>query len=755
MSLLIRLPLNGNLNNYGSASATATNNGATVDDDNYTFDGNDDYISLNCSTIYNIIKGGSVPFTVSFWVYHADSTRAILFGDYGLSGAINFNIELNTSHQVRFYWNGSPDYTDQNISVEINEWTHVALTYDGSALRFYTNGVLTNTRNGALDIKNKTTGLYYLGRDSRTGTTALNGKLKDFRIYDTCLSESEIDTIAGKGGLQLWFPLNGNLNNQGLSNIGTSGSLTYVDGKLGKAGSGSFIITTATLNNIRAMFNSGGDFTISFWLKYSEATTGDIITYGDSSGTGTRLHIAVNNNVLRFGFRADDYDCPNSMVINRWYHITCTYSNNVKSIYIDGVLQGTKSSGKLSIPETYLSFGLTKCNMNDFRLYNRCLSEKEIKEIAKGLVLHYKLSGVGNENLIPNYDTSFLSYQDGTTTLFTNQMNGGTQEIVSNINGAKKCIHFHSLGGNNRQYRTLSAYSGKTYTISADYYSPNSQTTSWGGELNGGNYSWTKASATYTTPGKWQRLSYTYSNLTSDATIYYFIYCANGDDCYVKNIKIEEGSVATPWTPNSSDSKYHIMGYDNNIEYDLSGYKNNGIKVGTFTYTTDTPKYNSSTHFNSTSSYIQTTNLTTTGFGNSYSFSWWAKISSVTPMHWGFSDGIRLNGMYTGRLWNTGDSSNNPLYNPGTTTQVTAPTVNVWHHWVMTGDGTTCKVYKDGVLWATAKTYKAISGTTIIINGWDTSTSYSSDNYSISDFRIYATALSAEDVQFLYQSGSS
>jgi hypothetical protein len=46
----------------------------------------------------------------------------------------------------------------------------------------------------------------------------------------------------------------------------------------------------------------------------------------------------------------------------------------------------------------------------------------------------------------------------------------------------------------------------------------------------------------------------------------------------------------------------------------------------------------------------------------------------------------------------------------------------------MTGDGTTCKAYQDGVLWGQAKTYKTISGTRIYINGWDTSTSYSYSN---------------------------
>ncbi len=160
------------------------------------------------------------------------------------------------------------------------------------------------------------------------------------------------------------------------------------------------------------------------------------------------------------------------------------------------------------------------------------------------------------ENLISNFDTSFLTYNDGAVTILTNQMNGGTQEIVSNINGASKCLHLHSLGGNSRQYGTLPFTSGKTYTISADYYSPTSQSTSWRGELNGGDYSWTSKAATYTTPGKWQRLSYTYTSLTSDATMYFFAYCKNGSDCYIKNIKIEEGSIPTAWTPNPADELY-------------------------------------------------------------------------------------------------------------------------------------------------------------------------------------------------------
>jgi len=67
---------------------------------------------------------------------------------------------------------------------------------------------------------------------------------------------------------------------------------------------------------------------------------------------------------------------------------------------------------------------------------------------------------------------------------------------------------------------------------------------------------------------------------------------------------------------------------------------------------------------------------------------------------WGFADGIRLGAILNGNLWFTNDGTSNPLYNPGTTTQVTTPATSTWYHWAMVGDGSTCKVYRNGELWA-------------------------------------------------------
>ena len=207
MALQIHMPLSSNITNCGtstiataSSNITLTSSGAPITPDynfegSYSFNNSNSYISLTSTDLYSTITGGSQPFTIMMWVYHNDSTRAILFGDYSLSGAINFNIELTTAHLVRFYWNGSPDITATDSSVGLQAWAHVAIVYDGTTVKFYVNKTLKYTYTGTLTTRTKTSGSYYLGRDNRTGNTTLNGKLNDFRLYNEALTAEQISSI--------------------------------------------------------------------------------------------------------------------------------------------------------------------------------------------------------------------------------------------------------------------------------------------------------------------------------------------------------------------------------------------------------------------------------------------------------------------------------------------------------------------------------------------------------------------------------
>src|SRR5262249_50236266 len=74
--------------------------------------------------------------------------------------------------------------------VALNTWTHLAATYDGSALRYYVNGTLTDSQNHTGQI-NTSTGALRIGGNSVWGED-FKGLIDEVRIYNRALSAAEI-----------------------------------------------------------------------------------------------------------------------------------------------------------------------------------------------------------------------------------------------------------------------------------------------------------------------------------------------------------------------------------------------------------------------------------------------------------------------------------------------------------------------------------------------------------------------------------
>lgn len=563
--------------------------------------------------------------------------------------------------------------------------------------------------------------------------------------------------------LRIWLPLNGNLENQGLSDLKFSirnaeYTQTNNSGKIGvcyenTAHNNGGIVSDKMIDlgskqsmccwiNMTDVYSGSSLMGIGGQHRYS-ANTGMGLTIRYVSATSGYLSVNTGNGSSR---TYNTYYGTTLMSTGKWYHVCYTYDGSDVRLYVDGELDATHTVGGLSVPAEYVSVFMWSYNhndymfsgrINDFRCYDHVLSPAEVKEISKGLVLHYPLNrdGFGGDNLIvdtlKDSGESHTTYNIADYNFTESVVSGDTYTVSAKVNASseKKGICFYHSGGSYQMGAWMPINDTGIYTATFTATDNMASRTAGAGHGYCRVYVSNNASIQGSTP------------LSGTANVEW--------------IKVEKGGVATPWCPNPTDSLYSEMGLDSTTEYDCSGYKHNGEKIGALTYTSDTPRYNMSTHIGETTQKIHIPNLTTAGFGNSYSFAWWGKRSSNSPMFWGFSDGIRLNGMYLGTLWNTGDGSNNPLYNIGTTTQVTAPSTGVWHHYVMTGNGTKCYVYLDGELWAEAKTYKAISGTSIYINGWNSSTTYGSNDTSISDFRIYSTALDADSVRSLYNTAAS
>jgi hypothetical protein len=230
----------------------------------------------------------------------------------------------------------------------------------------------------------------------------------------------------------------------------------------------------------------------------------------------------------------------------------------------------------------------------------------------------------------------------------------------------------------------------------------------------------------------------------------------NGD-ISIKNFKAERGNVRTPWTPNKADAAWTTMGYSNNIEYDCSGFCNNGTKAGNITWNADSPRYTTSYRFPSYTSGIQCNNIL--NLNDSYSISFWVKMNTITTSTENVFVGLYL-GRNEGRTLINKQSNRNTFsfwVGDSTNVQVNSATTlatGKWYHVVGTKDKShVLRLYINGI---------QEGGTVTNVNsGKDSrpnvgSINYTSDgyngDYNIADVRIYATALSAADVQELYHS---
>ena len=572
--------------------------------------------------------------------------------------------------------------------------------------------------------------------------------------------------------LQVWLPLNGDLNNLGLNGniVPTATNTTIISaGKTGPCYQFGTAISYITIPK-EAMTSLTTEASVCFWFKIISWNTSYATYFQAGLGSTAWAHYIfgfLRNNAnstccftISNGSSASNasYLTP-AFDLNKWYHVALVYKTGHCLIYIDGQLYQDYTTS--IVPNfsgiTTITTGIcnnksnyqTNCQMNDIRIYNHALSPKEVKEIAKGLVLHYKLdnNGLGNPNLLP-CGGQYLINSPWSTTL--NRTDGYAWVTNSAFEASPSTTYTISVECDG----TLSnAHSAGGLSISDKpwsywlYISNTGTSKNWQAGQYDRALNLTSANNNYRKIGNTHVWTVTLASTEQYISIRTNSYSDGNTNLTINwwNMKVEKGTEFSGWSPFLTNT---------NIIYDVSGH-DCAATANAIAWSSPSPRYSTAAHFGSTSSKIHITNLPTSGFGNSYSFAWWGKRNSNSPMFWGFSDGIRLNGMYIGNLWNTGDSSSNPLYNIGTTTQVTAPSVNVWHHYVMTGNGTKCYVYLDGELWAEAKTYKAISGTSIYINGWDSGTSYCSDNTDMSDFRIYATALSADDIKELYHTSAS
>ncbi len=560
--------------------------------------------------------------------------------------------------------------------------------------------------------------------------------------------------------LQVWLPLTKDLRQQGLSNVMVinNGATFNSTGKLG----GCYYFNRSSSNYLKInnpLTSSANGVSMAFWVKLpSNGSVNDqLVHIGNGSGwTNNRFTCFVRggNSTLIFccgdGTNSTQYNCVSSaLTLNQWIHVTCTYKLNKMMIYLNGVLD--KEYNTSIVPSftnvAYIGIGAgpnvtepATAYLNDVRIYDHCLSPMEVKELAKGLVLHYPLNrnGWGQENLILNSSNISVNKLNNALDSRTEYWAANLGQSYANFTGGEKVILSFDC---EMIVRTLPVY----FIV----YNTNNKgpiqfpTTTISSQINNLNPSvGDTVKLRIKVPATMIKRD---SPTTTNNFIEFYTNYGTNNFYKITNLKLEIGEIATPWCPNSADTLATTMGLNSTTEYDCSGFCNNGTRTGTFTWTSNTAKYAISQDCIGTN-YIHLAPPSTEVQTIAIWANWKAIPSGQSVILVDNGSGIGLGLMNTGILCSTSGAGSSYTFSKASLV------ANTWYHFVVVKTGmTTRKLYINGVeQTATSNT----SNWTFAVNELQLGKrSTTSDGFigKLSDFRCYATALSADDVKSLYQ----
>lgn len=200
-------------------------------------------------------------------------------------------------------------------------------------------------------------------------------------------------------GLVAYYPFNGNANDE--SGNGNDG---VVDGA---------ILTSDRFENENSAFSFDGENDVLTISDHPTLVGTNILTISTfinlNTDNGLRViaakydpegdreyQLSVENGYLRWwisndGINGAAFTSESQIDINKWLHITSIFSNGFISFYVDGILQFETDTNIYTIYDgnSQISIGgsFDQSNyyfpgeMDDIRIYNRTLTETEIKEL--------------------------------------------------------------------------------------------------------------------------------------------------------------------------------------------------------------------------------------------------------------------------------------------------------------------------------------------------------------------------------------
>ncbi len=335
--------------------STSTSAVTGVQGQGLDFDGSDDYVEANGAA-------RAPAFTVSGWVNPDNTSRGVPWSFH--NSGVNRNLFFwaqDDSTQKFYHWDATNNYVESTNTFSVSAWHHIGWVVDGSGNgKMYVNGIEEATwSNSDMDSVNQ----FSIGQewDDNTASDFFDGTIDDVRIYDRALSEEEIQKLYRLGSRKLQA-------NSPAPQRQASGLVGYwsFDGQDVDWGS-----------------NTAYD-------RSGNANHGAIT----NMSTSTSAAIGVQGQGLDFDGSDDYVDATvtqSTTSISVWYDSGDGFDHLVKadgSYYVNGAS---------AVPDTFPVYisgdtvqigkdeagSLVAGKIDEVRIYNRALSENEIKKLYR------------------------------------------------------------------------------------------------------------------------------------------------------------------------------------------------------------------------------------------------------------------------------------------------------------------------------------------------------------------------------------
>ena len=201
------------------------------------FDGVNDWVTVSDSPSLDLTTG----MTLEAWVYptalsggSTNGWRTVILKQQSTQLAYALYANSNTNRPNSYVYTSSDQGVFGNTQLPLNAWRHLAVTYDGAALKLYVSGTLVGNRSLPGSIKTS-------GQPLRIGGNSIwgeyfKGRIDELRIYNRALTAAQIQadmstpvTSGGGAGLAAFTPSGIQLRGRHATGKGTSIDVAQID----------------------------------------------------------------------------------------------------------------------------------------------------------------------------------------------------------------------------------------------------------------------------------------------------------------------------------------------------------------------------------------------------------------------------------------------------------------------------------------------------------------------------------------------